>query len=453
MKKAILILFCFLILSSCGTVGPIDLPKNEPVSSIQNTKPITEQATFGLTKLITNIKRGEVVLNFPTKLSNIGNVGKEYKYGTSMCNDAYTDDDAHYTWGSPTKYFGNWSTELGELFHETLSSKNYNIAGDPKDLFSQQKKVENAEFYIGGIITDIKGNICEAFSMWDGRRLGKFSGEIYIKIDWVIYSNIAREEITRIESDGYGLQKKPVRDGVLLTFHNAFINAAENLASNKKFYQIAIKDFEKDVIKKDKGEKIQIAKLSISKKSAEKNLKTYFPAVVTILSGSGHGSGFFISKSGMILTNSHVVGDRKKIGIILNNGLELTGNVLKEDKRTDVALIKVDIKVPDAFSLKLKDPNIGETVYVIGSPLKESLHSTVTKGIVSSIRIDEVTKKRFIQSDASISPGNSGGPMIDIFGNVVGVSVAKYVQTGSEGLGFFIPIKDAIESLNISLKN
>ena len=76
----------------------------------------------------------------------------------------------------------------------------------------------------------------------------------------------------------------------------------------------------------------------------------------------------------------------------------------------------------------------------------------MTKGIISGHRIDAVTKNLFIQADAAISPGNSGGPLLDRNGSVIGISVAKFTAKGSEGLGIFIPINDALQAVGMSLK-
>ena len=91
-------------------------------------------------------------------------------------------------------------------------------------------------------------------------------------------------------------------------------------------------------------------------------------------------------------------------------------------------------------------------MYAAGTPINEALKTTVTKGIISNIRVDNASGLKFIQADASISPGNSGGPLFDKFGNVIGISVAKYNANSAEGLGLFIPLKDAFSSIKLSIE-
>lgn len=118
----------------------------------------------------------------------------------------------------------------------------------------------------------------------------------------------------------------------------------------------------------------------------------------------------------------------------------------------DVALLKSPIRMPDPISIKTELPSIAQDVFAIGSPMDESLNSTVTKGIVSAIREADVNGMRFIQADAAISPGNSGGPLLDSKGNVIGISVQKIVSKGAESLGMFIPIDDAFYALGVMVK-
>ncbi|MBT5076501.1 MAG: trypsin-like peptidase domain-containing protein, partial [Rhodospirillales bacterium] len=119
-------------------------------------------------------------------------------------------------------------------------------------------------------------------------------------------------------------------------------------------------------------------------------------------------------------------------------------------KSRDIALIKVGLHVPNPLPIRHKPLTRLEQVYAIGTPIEEGLHSTISKGIVSGFR--NFNGKKFIQSDTSISPGNSGGPLVDQNGNVVGVSVLKVVTPGAEGLGLFIPISNALSALKIKAK-
>jgi len=175
-------------------------------------------------------------------------------------------------------------------------------------------------------------------------------------------------------------------------------------------------------------------------------------AVVTVpLGGGNHGSGFFISRDGYLLTNQHVVKDKKFVTIRLTTGREMPGEVLRSHKGRDIALIKVNETLMEALPLQLALPDVAAEVYAVGTPFDERLSTTISKGIVSAYRETDGLKE--LQSDAAIHGGSSGGALVDRFGNVVAVSVSGYMagQKQNTGLNFFIPIADALKFLAIEL--
>jgi S1-C subfamily serine protease len=161
----------------------------------------------------------------------------------------------------------------------------------------------------------------------------------------------------------------------------------------------------------------------------------------------GHGSGFVISEN-LILTNHHVVGESNSVAIKFSNGLQLIGKVIASNLGRDVAVVKVDATLPKYFRLSRNTPVLGADVYAIGTPLDEKLHSTISRGIISALRV--VQNKTLIQSDINIHPGSSGGPLLYKSGTVVGIAVSKFaVNKTSQGISFFIPIDDALKSLEV----
>ncbi|MBD2597192.1 trypsin-like peptidase domain-containing protein [Nostoc spongiaeforme FACHB-130] len=157
----------------------------------------------------------------------------------------------------------------------------------------------------------------------------------------------------------------------------------------------------------------------------------------------GSGSGFIISSSGQILTNSHVVDGADKVTVTLKDGRTFDGQVLGEDPVTDVAVIKIDANNLPTVSLGNSDVlQPGEAVIAIGNPL--GLNNTVTSGIISATDRSSsdigASDKRvdYLQTDAAINPGNSGGPLLNARGQVIGMNTA--ILRNAQGLGFAIPI-------------
>lgn len=143
----------------------------------------------------------------------------------------------------------------------------------------------------------------------------------------------------------------------------------------------------------------------------------------------GSGSGFVISSEGYIMTNAHVVEDASKLGVMFVDGEEAEAQLVGYDKTFDVAVLKVD--KTNLKPLKLGDSEavrVGEFVITIGDPTGRELSGTTTFGIVSatarSVNIDGVTNV-YIQTDAAVNPGNSGGPLINMSGEVIGIVSAK----------------------------
>ena len=159
----------------------------------------------------------------------------------------------------------------------------------------------------------------------------------------------------------------------------------------------------------------------------------------------GAGSGFIVSPDGVILTNAHVVQGADEVTVKLQDRREFRAKVLGSDPKTDVAVLKIDAKgLPVAPIGKSRSLLVGEWVLAIGSPY--GLESTVTAGVVSATgRSLPDGAVPFIQTDVAVNPGNSGGPLFNTRGEVVGINSQIYSQTGGyQGLSFSIPIDVAV---------
>ena len=217
--------------------------------------------------------------------------------------------------------------------------------------------------------------------------------------------------------------------------------------------------------------------------SAQEVYQKVSPAVVTISTKGteykgffaqnveGIGSGFIINEDGYILTNYHVVelaisNNTKDVTVILSNGEEVAAKVVNYDQNRDIAMIKLadGTKVPAVAELGDSDGlYVGQEVVAIGTPLGKNFAQTLTKGIVSGVNRNLTTEGGntgdYIQTDAAINSGNSGGPLINTKGEVIGINTAKLSgqsETTIEGMGFAIPINDAkdrIESLSKPILN
>ena len=161
----------------------------------------------------------------------------------------------------------------------------------------------------------------------------------------------------------------------------------------------------------------------------------------------GLGSGFIISSDGIILTNAHVVADAKDVTVKLSDRREYTAKVLGSDPVTDIAVLKIDAKGLPV--VRLGDPRgleVGDPVLAIGAPY--GLEQTATQGIVSAKgrSLPSGAVVPFIQTDAAVNPGNSGGPLFDGGGAVVGINAQIYSQSGGfQGVSFAIPINVALK--------
>lgn len=208
------------------------------------------------------------------------------------------------------------------------------------------------------------------------------------------------------------------------------------------------------------NEVLKIPRLPLYETPLYEHSAEILAASVVIFADSedGHGSGFFISKDGYILSNQHVVKDERYLKIRLVSGREVPAEVLRTDANRDVALLKVNETQCPALPLQLNEPSIGKSIYPLGAPLAQSYSSTLMKGVVSKYSSragDNGEEYKIIQHDASTHPGNSGCAVLDEFGNVVSIHVAGHRINGISGLGLgqSIPIASALECLSLRLQS
>ena len=187
--------------------------------------------------------------------------------------------------------------------------------------------------------------------------------------------------------------------------------------------------------------------------------KTVSPAIVgitsTIKTTTNIGSGVCVKSGGYIITNYHVIANGGEIVLHLHSGLTCKAVVIYKNPDLDIAVLKANYPVPYLNMVSSNSLIVGQTVYAVGTPLSLNFNQTFTKGIVSGLNrtvsvslidSDVNVMSNLIQHDASINSGNSGGPLLNEFGEVVGVNTLKI--NNAEGLGFAIPSVKFIEIFN-----
>ena len=372
MKKILLTLTIILTSSGCTMIEPLPIPEfDQAVLDFNNIGAGETEATFALSKIVQDIDRGAKVMAYP-------NSGVFEGSGT-YCN---MSGAAEYTYTGSKRMLGNWSTELGDVFYEDLTGLGYSIAGDPADIFNQQTAVTSSEYLIGGRLVDLKGNYCQKHHWWDGRPLNTFSGETYVKIEWSVLNTLTKNVIINKTTEGYGVQEKPIVDGVYSSFVVAFSNALQGFATDDKLRAIAVG---KQISSNGENELTNsFTKISQGENTELFSVDKIKPYVVTVRIGTGHGSGAIIGTDGFVITNSHVVGGAESVQIVTSLGLEIEGKVVAVNKQRDVALIKIPMRIREPISISLDLPQVGSEIFAVGSPLKEELALTVTKGISSA---------------------------------------------------------------------
>ena len=380
------------------------------LSSIIDTFP---NIVFGFDKMIFDVKEG----------SKIG----ELKYG----GDLYWNPEQYET------------LEFNKIAEDFMDSLGFHVIKTNR-LFSEEKIEKNPDLLLGASL--------KAISLNYRRHLDETKNEVNLKLSlqWQVFSIKKNKVIGNIKTIDSNIDYVGTLNNC---FRATFLEGLTELLTSPDFKK-TMSDFKTkpgtSLINKD----IIIQKINTpSFQDYSKMVSSSVKSVVTVKTDIGHGSGFFISSDGLIITNNHVIEKAKEIEVIMNAGFSLPAQVVSYDADNDVAIIKI---AGNGFKpLFLKDTDevgIGEEVIAIGTPLDISLGQTVTKGIISGTR--ELEDRKLYQMDAGIQHGNSGGPLLNIKGEVIGICSYGFTKYGKEfeGLNFAIPIDVAIQKLHITFK-
>jgi S1-C subfamily serine protease len=274
----------------------------------------------------------------------------------------------------------------------------------------------------------------------------------FVEVKWTLSDPSVSETIYQFTTKGShdASNKGFINNGLDLSFESAVSVSVENL--------LALEEFHKHIMPGNISDLKQLfdKKINVDYSFGEgsdkfvKKVSELKNNSVIIKTENGHGSGVLINNKGFVLTNAHVVGDESSYGI--NIGKEKYKAILiRKEKVRDVALLKIKnySGLAEGVEFSKGIPNIGDELYVIGTPLSLELEHSITKGIVSAKRM--LSGLPFYQTDAAINPGNSGGPVFNSSGELIALTVSGIFTRGgaSMNINYLIPIGDVVKSLNI----
>lgn len=451
MRHIVLLLVTALSLSAC--MAPVKQVSHSDATPVpENAAP----APFRLSNIVFRLPVGK----------QIGNYGSE---SMNFCFSTYEAERNQLT--------SNVDKDSArKAFYQTMAGLGYDVTGSDEFLFEEEADDDwlRTEFKVGAKITDARMDACHQepglLSSVINNSYGD-KGKLYIQVEWSVYDSLRRTTVYKTTTEGYVDRKRANYEGMALMFNDAFSMATHNLAADAAFHDLIVKgrrpprdqwqqqkkDHTEARRKFEPQEAVHLAQTKPATKTV--NMEEARKVAVMIEADSSHGSGFFITREGHILTNAHVVGEALRVRVQSADKEEkMIAEVLRRDPARDVAVLKLE-EIPTDLHIHTRAietawPAIGSEAYAVGAPLSKKLQDTVTKGIISAHRRNFSlmgTRQNLIQGDIEIHAGNSGGPLLDQYGNIIAISVAGYGADSGIGLNLFVPIAEALDRLDIAL--
>lgn len=417
MKKIITVLIFGMFLSGCATTGSL----MKRYSTLENKIPIDVSnenfPPFGVSKIKSAIPPGSAIGGHHDGWAKV-------KWSTYYAH-GFID--------------ANIQEHYREAVRSELENAGYTVYGGGSDLF-EDDKTWKARFLVGGKISDARNNTYAPMA-------GDYS-ECGFTINWELYDKQARKVIYKRQTDGYSKLS-----GVNLQVNSvALRNSFRSLLSQNNFVEFVRGYINNPDLLAEGSEPIKFSKLK-KKRNEKLNIAELNNAIIAIKTDNGHGSGFIINSEGYAITNYHVIANSNIVDALMKGGKPIEAQVIRTDPDKDLALIKLRGEEYDYLPLgELDNIKIGMDVYAVGAPIFLELSNSLSKGILSGKRKMKDFDITLLQTDVAVNPGNSGGPLINMDGEVIGVVALKIAMSGVEGLGFAISIDDVIKYLNLQEK-
>lgn len=345
-------------------------------------------------------------------------------------------------------------------FRKLLERASFPVPVQSDALFEEKSsgsanKDRKDQLHVGVMIKEIATNLCS-------KSPTSWTGEAYVKLFWQVFAPEQQKVVFEATTEGrFQTNDKPLDGQVSAIPTEAFVAAARNLLAEQGFLTAVATPADPALLvagapskpaAEGEGPKLVIDGVTpVDGEALTKNITQLRMAMATVFGDVGSGSGFFIGRGGWLLTNQHVVGKAKFVKVRLTTGRELVGEVQRTDAARDIALVKTEPAGIPPMPIRLSDPSIGEDVYALGSPLGDTFNTSLTRGVLSGVR--EFSAQQYLQSDVAILPGNSGGPLLDKSGQVIGITVMGLGAKGLAGMNFFVPVTDAIRKLDLQFQN
>jgi len=419
------------LLIGCQGKNLESLAKPETVTAVQATD--TDLQPVAIAAVIADIRRG----------TEIG----EFVYRPLQCDPL----PGKIEWG-----IGNanvTTSELVAVVSDYMRGAGVLPVNDPGSVFGEQVERKRPKYWIGGAVQSAFVNGCFKTGLL-GR--GQQSGDGMARVKWTVLEADTDRVVFEMEADGFFELDSASNVGIQVILEEAIGRSAEKLALNPEFRAVIAQDplqlaRERDDLRLARMAPMEIEALPLSDRPIEEQMRDVRASVVQIRSTGGHGSGVLIDPE-LVLTNHHVVGEEALADVVLASGRMVIGEVVRRHEARDIALIKIEpVRFPYR-PIRLQPPEIGESIFIVGSPLRETNQGVVTRGIVSqyTVRQDGLTDMIY---DARIYGGNSGGPIFDRFGNIVALVYASQVharETTQINLG--VPIAEGLEFVKIDVE-
>jgi serine protease Do len=364
--------------------------------------------------------------------------------------------------------------DIKEAFHDTLQAEGYDTGGGDSLIFPEEIENDEArtEYRVGAQIIEARADLCEASAAVLGLTpTPGIAGKLHLKIRWHVFDSLHQTTVYHTETEGFAERRLPNPEGAALLMTDAFAMAAHNLGADPDFQRLIV-----DGIRPPQGrnavqeperprrfnpsETVALQNRPLSHTPFTDHAEASRRTAVLVQTADGHGSGFFIAPDGYILTNAHVVGGALHVRIVTaDRQAALIAEVVRSDPARDVALLRLMAPLAEpapVLPIRTDWPTVGTRVYLVGAPRDPRLQDSVTSGIVSAWRRHFAvigTHQDFIQSDVNAQPGNSGGPLLDENGNIVGMTdIGTEIDGNATGLNYFIPIGEALDALRVTLQ-